>query len=187
MEENLNENSHQESQEIKRTVTMKGRPMILQGEEIKIGSPAPDFKVIANDMLPMKFKRTYSGKTVLLSSVPSLDTPVCDLETRKFNSEAEKLSPEMEIVTISMDLPFAQSRWCGAAGVKRVKTYSDYMKAEFGKAYGVLIKDLRLLARAIFIVDKNSVIRYVQIVPEVTQEPNYEEALKALKEIAQEN
>ncbi len=186
MEENLNEQNEQQ-QIVKRTVMMKGRPMDLHGHLPQTGAPAPDFKATANDMLPMKFKRTYAGKTVLISSVPSLDTPVCDIETRKFNSEAEKLSPEIEIVTISMDLPFAQARWCGAAGIKRVKTYSDYIKAEFGKTYGVLIKDLRLLARAIFIVDKDFNLRYVQVVPEVTQEPNYEEALKALKEAAESN
>lgn len=186
MEENLNEQNNQ-GQIIKRTVMMKGRTMQLYGQIPAIRSSALDFKVISNDMLPMKFKRTYSGKTVLISCVPSLDTPVCDIETRKFNLEAEKLSPEVEIVTISMDLPFAQARWCGAAGVKRVKTYSDYMKAEFGKKYGVLIKDLRLLARAIFIVDKNFNISYIQIVPEITQEPDYQEALKALKDTANLN
>lgn len=183
MEENVNENQQAQKEE-KRTVLMKGSPLTLQGDEIKVGMEAPDFKVTANDMLPMKFKRTYRGKTVLISAVPSLDTPVCDLETRKFNSEAEKLSPEVEIVTISMDLPFAQARWCGAAGIKRVKTYSDYQKAEFAKAYGILIKELRLLARAIFIVDREGIIRYTQLVPEVTHEPDYESALKALKEIA---
>ncbi len=185
MEENENENNLEEKVlSTPRTVTMKGRALTLLGDEVKIGDEAKDFKAIGNDMLPMKFKRTYLGKTVLISSVPSIDTPVCDLEVRKFNSEAEKLSPEIEIVAISMDLPFAQARWCGAAGVKRVKTYSDYMKAEFGKAYGVLIKELRLLARAIFIVDKTGIIRYSQIVPEITNEPDYENALKALKEIA---
>jgi len=131
----------------------------------------------------MKFLRTYKGKVVLISSVPSLDTPVCDLETRRFNDEALKLSSDVEIITISMDLPFAQKRWCGQNGVTRVKTYSDYMKAEFGKSYGVLIKELRLLARCIFIIDKEGVVRYVQLVKEVSKEPNYEEAITALKQL----
>ncbi|MGC8729159.1 MAG: thiol peroxidase, partial [Elusimicrobiales bacterium] len=157
MEENINN-------EVKRTVTLQGREMTLIGDEIKIGDKAPDFKVTSNDMTPMKFLRTYKGKVVLISSVPSLDTPVCDLETRRFNDEALKLSSDVEIITISMDLPFAQKRWCGQNGVTRVKTYSDYMKAEFGKSYGVLIKELRLLARCIFIIDKEGVVRYVQLV-----------------------
>ncbi|HOJ86371.1 MAG: thiol peroxidase [Elusimicrobiales bacterium] len=176
MEENINN-------EVKRTVTLQGREMTLIGDEIKIGDKAPDFKVTSNDMTPMKFLRTYKGKVVLISSVPSLDTPVCDLETRRFNDEALKLSSDVEIITISMDLPFAQKRWCGQNGVTRVKTYSDYMKAEFGKSYGVLIKELRLLARCIFIIDKEGVVRYVQLVKEVSKEPNYEEAITALKQL----
>ncbi len=176
MEENINN-------EVKRTVTLHGREMTLIGDEIKIGDKAPDFKVTSNDMTPMKFLRTYKGKVVLISSVPSLDTPVCDLETRRFNDEALKLSSDVEIITISMDLPFAQKRWCGQNGVTRVKTYSDYMKAEFGKSYGVLIKELRLLARCIFIIDKEGVVRYVQLVKEVSKEPNYEEAINALKQL----
>lgn len=172
------------NQEIKRTVTLKGRELTLVGDELKVGDKAPDFKVISNDMTPMKFYRTYKGRIVLISSVPSLDTPVCDLETRRFNSEAQKLSSDIDIITISMDLPFAQKRWCGANGVERVKTYSDYLKADFGKSYGVLIKELRLLARCIFIVDRDGIIRYIQLVKEISNEPNYEEALNALKTIS---
>lgn len=180
MEENvLNENS-----KTKRTVLMKGRPLTLLGNEVKEGMEAPDFKVIDNNMLPMKFKRAFKGKVVLISSVPSLDTPVCDMETRRFNQEAEKISPDVEIITISMDLPFAQSRWCENAGIKRVKIYSDYIKADFGKSYGVLIKELRLLARAIFIADRDGIIKYVNILPEVSNEPNYEEVVNKLKEIS---
>lgn len=166
---------------VKRTVTMQGRPMTLVGDEMKIGTVAPDFKVTNNDMLPMKFSRTCAGKVTVISAVPSLDTPVCDIETRRFNKEAEALGPEVNVLTISMDLPFAQKRWCGAAGIKAVQTFSDYQKAEFGKAYGVLIKELRLLARAVFIVDKDGIVKYAQIVPEVTKEPNYEEVLAAVK------
>jgi thiol peroxidase len=179
MDENTNEEAKKET--VKRTVTMQGRPMALQGDEIKPGMPAPDFKVTDNDMLPMKFSRTYGGKIAVISVVPSLDTPVCDLQTRRFNKEAEALGPDIGVLTISMDLPFAQKRWCGAAGVKAVRTFSDYQKADFGKAWGVLIKDLRLLARAVFIVDKDGIVKYAQLVPEVTQEPNYDEVLTALK------
>lgn len=179
MEENINEEAKKEA--VKRTVTMQGRPMALTGNEIKVGMPAPDFKVIDNDMLPMKFSRTYGGKLAVISAVPSLDTPVCDLETRRFNKEAEALGPDIGVLTISMDLPFAQKRWCGAAGVKAVRTFSDYQKAEFGKAWGVLLKDLRLLARAVFIVDKDGIVKYAQVVPEVASEPNYEEILNALR------
>lgn len=179
MEENINEEAKKET--VKRTVTMQGRPMALAGDEIKVGMPAPDFKVTDNDMLPMKFSRTYGGKVAVVVAVPSLDTPVCDLEARRFNKEAEALGPDVGVLVVSMDLPFAQKRWCGAAGVKAVRTFSDYQKADFGKAWGVLIKDLRLLARAVFIVDKDGVVKYVQLVPEVTKEPNYDEVLTALK------
>jgi thiol peroxidase len=113
--------------------------------------------------------------------VPSLDTPVCDLQTRRFNQEAARLGPDVQILTISMDLPFAQKRWCGAAGIERVTTLSDHREASFGTAYGVLIKELRLLARAVFVVDKDGVVRYVQIVPELSREPDYEAALAAAK------
>lgn len=167
--------------DIKRTVTLQGREMILIGNELKIGDIAPDFKVVSNDMTPMKFYRTYKGKVVLISSLPSLDTPVCDIETRRFNEEAKKLSDDIEIIAISMDLPFAQKRWCGQSGITRIKTYSDYLKADFGKSYGVLIKDLRLLARAIFIVDREQKIRYIQLVKEISNEPDYNDAINALK------
>lgn len=179
MEENPNEEAKKEA--VKRTVTMHGRPMTLAGEEIKPGMPAPDFKVTDNDMLPMKFSRTYGGKLAVVIAVPSLDTSVCDLEARRFNKEAEALGPDVGVLVVSMDLPFAQKRWCGAAGVKAARTFSDYQKADFGKAWGVLIKDLRLLARAVFIVDKDGIVKYVQLVPEVAQEPNYDEVLTALK------
>lgn len=179
MDENMSEEAKKEA--VKRTVTMQGRPMALVGEEIKVGMTAPDFKVTANDMLPMKFSRTYGGKVAVISAVPSLDTAVCDLQTRRFNKEAEALGPDVGVLTVSMDLPFAQKRWCGAAGVKAVRTFSDYQKADFGKSWGILIKDLRLLARAVFIVDKDGIVKYVQLVPEVSKEPDYEEVLTALR------
>lgn len=183
MDENINEEIKEEAKKetVKRTVTMQGRPVTLMGEEMKVGMTAPDFKVTDNDMLPMKFSRTYRDRVTIISAVPSLDTPVCDLETRRFNKEAEALGPEVAVLTISMDLPFAQRRWCGAAGVKAVRTFSDYQKADFGKAYGVLIKELRLLARAVFIVDKDGIVKYAQVVPEVSKEPDYEEVLHAVR------
>lgn len=174
-----------ENENIKRAVYLNGRQLTLTGNFPGIGDKAPDFKVISNDLTPMKFYRTYSDKVVLISSVPSLDTPVCDIETKKFNDQAQKLSEDIEIITISMDLPFAQKRWCGQNQINRVKTYSDHLKAEFGKSYGVLIKELRLLARAIFIIDKDKSIRYIQLVNEISNEPDYDTAFNALKEIIQ--
>lgn len=167
----------------KRTVTMKGNPLTLVGNEVKVGQPAPDFEVIANDMSSVKLS-SFKGKVRIICSVPSLDTSVCDIETRRFNEEAGKLGSDVVVLTISMDLPFAQKRWCGAAGVKNVQTLSDHRDASFGKAYGVLIKELRLLARAVFVVDKNDTIRYIQIVKEMATEPDYEAALKAAEGLA---
>jgi len=167
-------------QERRGVITMKGKPLTLLGKGLKVGDSAPDFEVVANDMSAVKFS-SYHGKVCIIASVPSLDTSVCDIETRRFNEEAGKLGGDVVVLTISMDLPFAQKRWCGAAGVKNVQTLSDHRDASFGKAYGVLIKELRLLARAVFVVDKNGTIRYIQIVNELASEPNYEAALKAVK------
>ncbi len=162
-------------------ITSRGNPLTLLGKEIKIGDQAPDFQVLNNDLKPVSLS-TYAGKTILISSVPSLDTSVCDMETRRFNEEAGKLGDDVIILTISMDLPFAQKRWCGAAGVDRVITLSDHREADFGKNYGVLIKELRLLARAVFLLDKENVVRYIEIVPDVSSEPNYEAAIEAIKQ-----
>lgn len=163
-------------------VTIHGNPLTLVGNEVKVGTPAPDAELLDNDLNPVKLS-AYQGKVLVISSVPSLDTPVCDMETRRFNDEAANLGPDIELVTVSMDLPFAQKRWCGAAGVNRVKTLSDHRQADFGAAFGVLIKELRLLARAIFIIDRKGTVQYVQLVKEVTNEPNYEEVLQALNTI----
>ena len=163
-------------------VTMKGNPLTLTGEVVKIGQKAPDFVALNNDLSPVSLS-SYAGKVVVISSVPSLDTPVCDLQTRRFNSEAAALGPDVVILTLSMDLPFAQKRWCGAAGVESVITLSDHRDASFGTAYGLLIKELRLLARAVLVVDKHGVLRYQQLVPEVTQEPDYDTALTAAKDL----
>jgi thiol peroxidase len=168
--------------ERKGIVTMKGKPVTLTGTPVKVGQKAPDFEVVANDLSTVKLS-SFAGKTCIIASVPSLDTSVCDIETRRFNEEAGKLGGDVVVLTISMDLPFAQKRWCGAAGIKNVQTLSDYRDASFGKAYGVLIKELRLLARAVFVADKAGVVRYVQIVPEIATEPDYNAVLKAVKEL----
>lgn len=163
-------------------VTMGGKPITLIGDEIKVEMEAPDVEVISNDLSPVKIS-SFCDKVVIISSVPSLDTPVCDIETRKFDDAIGKLDFDVEILTISMDLPFAQKRWCGAAGTKRVKTLSDYRDASFGMSYGVLIKEFRLLARAIFVLDKERIIRYIQLVKEITNEPNYNDVLSAVKKL----
>lgn len=163
-------------------VTMKGNPLTLVGNEVKVKERAPEFEVLSNDLSPVKFS-SFRGKVCILSSVPSLDTPVCDTETRRFNEEAGRLSSDVAVLTISMDLPFAQKRWCGAAGVTRVQTLSDHRDASFGISYGVLIKELRLLARAVFGVDRNGVIQYVQLVNEITQEPDYDAVLTAVSKL----
>lgn len=163
-------------------VEMKGNPLTLLGDEIKAGMDAPDVELVNNDLKPFKLS-TFKGKVTILSAVPSLDTATCDMETRRFNEEAAKLGPDVAIATISMDLPFAQKRWCGAAGVDKVITLSDYRGGEFGKAYGVLIKELHLLARVVFVVDKNGDVQYVQYVKETSQEPNYGEVLDAAKKL----
>ena len=163
-------------------ITMKGNPLTLTGQEVQIGQKAPDFTALDNDLKPVKLS-SFAGKVVIISSVPSLDTPVCDLQTRRFNSEAAALGPEVAILTVSMDLPFAQKRWCGAAGVESLTTLSDHREAAFGLAYGLLIKELRLLARAVLVVDQKGVLSYQQLVPEVTQEPDYDAAIAAAKEL----
>lgn len=161
-------------------VTFQGNPLTLLGQEVKVGDKAPEFEVLDNGLAPVKLS-SYQGKIVILSSVPSLDTPVCDLETRRFNDEAARLSDDVVVLTISMDLPFAQKRWCGAAGVTRVTTLSDHKDAAFGMAYGVLIKELRLLSRAVFVVDRQGTVRYLELVKEITHEPDYDAALAAVK------
>ena len=163
-------------------ITMHGNSLTLLGKELKVGDKAPDFELLDNDLKPVKLS-AFRNKVLVISSVPSLDTPVCDRETRRFNEEAGKLGDKVAILTVSMDLPFAQKRWCGAAGVERVTTLSDHRDAKFGEAYGVLIKGLRLLARAVFVVDKNGIVQYVQMVKEVTNEPDYEPVIAAVKKL----
>ena len=163
-------------------VIIGGKPVTLLGNEVRVGDAAPDFTAVGNDMKPVKLS-DFRGKVVVISSVHSLDTDVCNVETRRFNTEAAKLGPDVVILTVSMDLPFAQKRWCGAAGIDKVITVSDHRDAAFGMAYGVLIKDLRLLARAVFVVDRQGVIRYIQFVKEVGTEPDYAPLLQAVKEL----
>ena len=168
--------------ERKGAVTMKGNPLTLVGNEVKVGDAAPEVILLDNALSQVKLS-AFRGKNCVLVSVPSLDTPVCDMESRRFNEEASRLGTDVAILIISMDLPFAQKRWCGAAGVTKVQTLSDHREASFGNAFGVLIKELRLLARAVYVVDKKGVIKYIQLVKEVSQEPNYQEVLDALKKL----
>jgi len=171
------------SQERTGVTTFKGNPLTLIGLEIKVGQKAPDFQVLAQDLSPVTLANSQ-GKIRLISVVPSLDTPVCDQQTRRFNQEAAKLA-DVAILTISMDLPFAQKRWCGAAGIDKVQVLSDHKDASFGTAYGTLIKELRLLARSVFVVDGSGTVRYVEYVPEVTSHPNYDAALAAARSLTQ--
>ncbi|MBN1104647.1 MAG: thiol peroxidase [Deltaproteobacteria bacterium] len=163
-------------------VTFKGSPVSLSGSEVKVGQQAPDFKVQKNDMSDYTLA-SAQGKTRILASVPSLDTPVCDLETRRFNQDAASL-PNVEIVVVSMDLPFAQKRWCGAAGVDKLITASDHRDASFARNYGVLITGGpldRLSARAVFVIGPDNRVKYVEYVKEIGEQPNYEAVLAALK------
>lgn len=168
--------------ERKGIVTIKGNPLTLIGAELKRGDKAPDFTVLDGDLKEVHLK-DFSVKIKLISVTPSLDTPVCDMQARRFNQEAAKLPDSVAVLNISMDLPFAISRFCTTAGIDKVKAYSDYRNASFGNSYGVLIKELRLLARSIFILDKDNVIQYVEIVPEVTSHPDYDKALKEVNSL----
>lgn len=160
-------------------VTFKGTPITLLGPEVKVGDFAPDFAALANDLSPVTLADS-KGSVRLISVVPSLDTGVCDAQTRRFNEEATKL-PGVKILTVSVDLPFAQKRWCGAAGIENLQTVSDHRDLSFGTHYGVAIKELRLLARAVFVVDKNDKVTYVEYVPEATHHPNYDAAVAAVR------
>lgn len=163
--------------------TMRGNPLTLLGPEHKPGDKLPDFTLVDTGLKPVRSADT-NGHVRVFSVVPSLDTPVCDAQTRRFNQEATRLGDSVRILTVSMDLPFAQKRWCGAAGVDRVQTLSDYQTGSFGLAMGTLIKELRLESRAIFVVDKDGVIRYVEYVKEVADHPNYDKALDAVRALA---
>ena len=168
--------------ERKDAVTLKNNAVTLIGEEVKIGQKALDFKVLDNNLGERSLSE-FKGKIKLVASVPSLDTPVCDTEIKRFNDEMSILSKDIVVIFISMDLPFAQKRFCQEFEISKIKTFSDHKDADFGEKYGVLIKELRLLARAIFLLDKENVVRYVEYVKEISNPPNYEAALKAVKSL----
>ncbi len=161
-------------------ITMRGNPLTLLGPALRVGDRPPDVELLDNGLAPVALS-SFDKKIRIVASVPSLDTPTCDMETRRFNEEAGRLGDEVVVITVSMDLPFAQKRWCGAAGIDRVITLSDHRDAAFGQTYGVLIKELRLLARAVFVLDGDGVIRYVEVVKEVAEEPDYGAVLDAVK------
>lgn len=168
------------TQERTGAATFKGNPITLIGPELKVGDQAPDFTLSKNLLEEVSLK-DYAGKIKLISVVPSLDTGVCDAQTRRFNTEAAELGEDVAILTVSVDLPFAQARWCGAAGIDSVVTLSDHKAASFGQAYGVLIKEFRLDMRSIFVVDKNDKLTYVEYLGELAEHPNYEAAIAAVK------
>ncbi|QQE12811.1 thiol peroxidase [Planctomycetota bacterium] len=161
-------------------ITFKGNPMTLVGDEIKVGDKAPDFKLHAVDF-SAKSLADYAGKVKIISVIPSLDTPVCDAQTRHFNTDAAALGDDVVILTVSVDLPPAQKRWCGAAGIDAVECLSDYYDHSFGKDYGIRVKELGLLGREVLVVDKDDTVKYVELVPEIAQEPNYAAAIDAAK------
>lgn len=161
------------------TVTFVNKPVTLLGKEVKVGDKAPNFTVLANDMQPVSLSDS-KGTVRIISVVPSLDTGVCDQQTRKFNVEASKLE-NVNVLTISVDLPFAQKRWCAASGLDNVQTLSDHRDLSFGEAYGVVMKERRLLARSVFVVNSNDEVVYVEYVSEGTNHPNYEAALEAAR------
>jgi thiol peroxidase len=164
-------------------VTLHGNPLTLMGTVLNVGDAVPDIEVLDNDLNAVKFS-SFKGKICVISAVPSLDTPTCDMETRRFNETASQLGDDVVILTVSTDLPFAQKRWCGAAGVDKVVTLSDHREAAFGSAFGVLIKELRLLARSIFVVDRNGIVQYIQHVKELSEEPDYDAIIEAVKKLS---
>ncbi|HMK60073.1 MAG TPA: thiol peroxidase [Dissulfurispiraceae bacterium] len=168
--------------ERKGIVTIHGNSLTLIGPDLKVGDKAPDFKVLDSDLKEYSLK-DFEGKIKIISVTPSLDTPVCDLQARRFNQEAAGFSGDVAVLNISMDLPFAIARFCNAAGIDKVKTLSDHRDASFGLAYGVLIKELRLLARSIFIIGKDGSLAFREIVHEVTNHPDYDSAIKQVKKM----
>lgn len=161
-------------------VTFFGNPLTLVGQEVKVGETAPGFTVLDKEMKEVGLK-DFKGKVTIVSVTPSLDTPVCDMQARRFNEEARKLSTDVAVLNVSMDLPFAIARFCATAGIDKVYALSDHRDASFGQAYGVLVKELRLLARSIFVIDKAGVVCYVELVPEMTNQPDYDKALDAAR------
>lgn len=167
-----------------RNITFKGQPLHLAGNPVKIGQQAPDFEVVDGNMNVVNFSN-FRGKVCLISSVPSLDTPVCDMQTHRFNQEAGSLGHDVVVLTISMDLPFAQKRWCGAGDVHNIVTLSDYRFASFGEAFGILIKEWRLLGRGVFLIDREGIVRYSQYVKEISEHPDYQSAIEETRRLIQ--
>jgi thioredoxin-dependent peroxiredoxin len=168
-------------QERKGATTFQGNPLTLLGPELKAGDKAPDFKLIDTGLKPVALADS-KGKTRLISVVPSIDTAVCDLQTKRFNQEASKLPANVAVITVSMDLPFAQGRWCGLAGADKIQMLSDYQEHAFGQAYGVLIQELKLLSRAVFVIGSDDKVQYAEYVKEITTHPDYDKVLKFLKD-----
>jgi thiol peroxidase len=166
----------------KRTFVIKDNHFSLFGNEIKVGDSAPNFTVVGQDFSTKQFSE-YKGKVCIIASVPSLDTSVCDRETKRFNDEAANLGDDIAILTISMDLPYAQRHWCGAVDNIKVDVLSDHRGADFGKKFGVLVEDLRILARVVFVIDKAGTVRYTELVREIGNEPDYEKVLAAAKQL----
>lgn len=169
-----------------RTVTHKGQKLTLVGQPLKVGDLAPDVELTANDFSTAKLS-AYAGKTRLINVVYSLDTSICDAQTHKFNEEATKLGGDVVVLTVSADLPMSQKRWCGASGLNNVITLSDHKTMAFSDAYGTHIKERRVTSRAVFVVDRGGIVRYVEYVPEISSHPNYDAALQALKQVASGN
>jgi len=168
--------------ERKKIVTFMGNPVTIAGPELKAGDRAPEFRVLDSGMQE-KGLRDFDGKIKIISVTPSLDTPVCDLQARRFNQELDSLPADVAVLNISVDLPFAIKRFCTTAGIDKVQAFSDHRETGFGTAYGVLWKEARLLARAIFIIDRDNIIQYVELVPEITHHPDYDKALDAVKKL----
>ncbi|MCK4871089.1 MAG: thiol peroxidase [Phycisphaerales bacterium] len=181
-DEALSQSSASAPSERTGVIQHKGMPMTLLGPELKVGDMAPDFAVVNADLQPTTLSE-YRGRVVVISSVPSIDTPMCKLQTHRFDEEAGRFSPDVVFLTVSVDLPFAQQRWCDDENVHQTALRSDYRDHSFGEAYGLIIKEQELLARAVIIVDREGVIRYLQIVKEQFSEPNYNEVLTALADM----
>ena len=163
-----------------RTITKRGKPLTLSGKRLSVGEVAPDFTVLDQESNEVRLSE-FKNKIKVISVTPSLDTPVCDLQLRRFNSEASQMPSDVVVLNISMDLPFAIKRFCAIAEIERAKALSDHRDASFGNAFGVLIKELRLLTRAVFILDRDNKVRYIEIVPELSNHPDYDKALQSLR------
>ena len=166
----------------KKKVTFKGKPVTLLGSEAKVGERAPNFTVLDNNLDPRSLS-DFKGKVLVLSIFPSVDTSVCSTQNKRFNELATEMGSNVQILAISNDLPFALERFCGAEGIDNIETLSDHKEVDFGTKYGFLIEELRLLARGVVVIDQNGIIRYVEYVKEIGNEPDYDGALKAVQDI----